>query len=81
VSKPDQVGAAAAIALLLEQPDLLPALPHRIAAVYLLYEQYKGETLATNPLTSVYVASPFPVCQTVMSMALVASRTFPSVQQ
>jgi hypothetical protein len=40
--------------ILLEHPDLIPGVSCRIGAIFLLYDGYKGESLANNPFTSVF---------------------------
>eukprot|EP00040_Diaphanoeca_grandis_P029886 m.175907 g.175907 ORF g.175907 m.175907 type:complete len:449 (-) comp31834_c0_seq1:253-1599(-) len=54
-SKQELFGACSAIALLVEHPDLLPVTEHRIAALYLLYDTYKHETLAGNPFLPIFL--------------------------
>ncbi|KAJ1524164.1 hypothetical protein ONE63_010691 [Megalurothrips usitatus] len=53
--KQDHYKVGCALALLLQQPDLLPRPSQRLAAVVLLYDMYKGEPMALNPFTTVFV--------------------------
>ena len=41
-------------AVLLEQPDLLCAIPERIGALFLLYDSHKNDPMAGNPFASVF---------------------------
>ncbi|XP_034237775.1 CCR4-NOT transcription complex subunit 11 [Thrips palmi] len=53
--KQDHYKVGCALVLLLQQPDLLPRPAQRLAAIVLLYDMYKGEPMALNPFTTVFV--------------------------
>ncbi|KAK3927295.1 CCR4-NOT transcription complex subunit 11 [Frankliniella fusca] len=54
-AKQDHYKVGCALVLLLQQPDLLPRPAQRLAAIVLLYDMYKGEPMALNPFTTVFV--------------------------
>ena len=54
-SKQDHFKIGTAIVLLLQNPDLLPHPTQKLAAMFLLYEMYKNEPVASNPFASVFV--------------------------
>lgn len=53
--KQDHFKIGTAIVLLLQNPDLLPHPTQKLAAMFLLYEMYKNEPVASNPFASVFV--------------------------
>lgn len=53
--KQDHYKVGCALVLLLQQPDLLPRPSQRLSAIVLLYDMYKGEPMALNPFTTVFV--------------------------
>jgi hypothetical protein len=44
-----------AIILLLQQADLLPKPTQRLAAITLLHDLYRGESMAMNPFATVFI--------------------------
>jgi hypothetical protein len=44
-----------AIILLLQQSDLLPKPTQRLAAITLLHDLYRGESMAVNPFATVFI--------------------------
>jgi hypothetical protein len=44
-----------AIILLLQQADLLPKPTQRLAAITLLHDMYKGESVAMSPFATVFI--------------------------
>lgn len=54
-SKQDYYKVGCAIVLLLQQADLLPKPTQRLAAIYLLYELYRGDSMAINPFATVFI--------------------------
>lgn len=44
-----------AIILLLQQTDLLPKPTQRLAAITLLHDLYRGESVAMNPFATVFI--------------------------
>jgi len=54
-SKHDHFRVGSAMVLMLQNQDLLPHPTQRLAAVYLLYDMYKLEPIASNPFGSVFI--------------------------
>jgi len=52
--KHDHFKLFCALAFLLEQPDLLPGIPERIGALFLLYDSHKNDSMSLNPFASVF---------------------------
>lgn len=50
-SKQDGFRILSAVVMLLQMKDLLPGLPQRIAALFLLYEVYRSDGLSATPFT------------------------------
>jgi len=54
-NKQDYFRIGSAIVIFLQHPDLLPGSHQRLAAIYLLYDLYRGEHPSANPFASVFI--------------------------
>jgi len=54
-NKQDYFKVGTALVLLLQNEDLLPHPTQKVAAVFLLYEMYRTDPIASNPFASVFV--------------------------
>lgn len=64
-NKQDHYKVGSAIILLLQQADFLPKPTQRLAAIYVLHDLYRGESMAVNPFATVFIHLLHPPEETV----------------